>query len=62
MKPASTLTAIILFVLSVAHALRLVYGWQVTVADEVVPMWVSGVGLVVAGTLAVLVWRESRKS
>jgi hypothetical protein len=48
--------------LSVAHALRLVYGWQVTVADEVVPMWVSGVGLVVAGTLAVLVWRESRKS
>lgn len=62
MKPASTLAAVILFIVAVAHALRLVYGWPVTVADEVVPMWASGVGLVVAGTLAVLLWRESRKS
>ena len=61
MKPASTLAALILFVVAVAHALRLLYGWPVTIADGSVPMWVSGVGLVIAGALAVLVWRESRK-
>jgi hypothetical protein len=61
MKPGSTVAAILLFIVAVAHALRLVFGWQVTVADEVVPMWASGVGLLVAGALAVLVWRESHK-
>ena len=61
MKPASTLAALVLFVVAVAHALRLVYGWPVTIADKSVPMWASGVGLLVAGALAVLVWRESRK-
>lgn len=61
MKPASTITAILLLVIAVAHALRLVYGWQVIVADAVVPMWASAVGLLVAAVLAFLVWRESRR-
>jgi uncharacterized protein YhhL (DUF1145 family) len=62
MKPASTIAAVLLFVIAIMHALRLVYGWQITVAGDVVPMWVSGVGLLVAGVLAVLLWRESRPS
>jgi hypothetical protein len=62
MKPASTIAAVLLFVIAILHALRLVYGWQITVAGDVVPMWVSGVGLLVAGVLAVLLWRESRPS
>lgn len=61
MKPAATTVAIILMAVAVAHVLRLVNGWQVTVADALVPMWVSGAGALVAGTLAVLLWRESRK-
>ena len=62
MKPVTTTVAIILLAVTVAHVLRLVYGWQVTVAEELVPMWVSGVGALVTGTLAFLLWRESRKS
>jgi hypothetical protein len=62
MKPASTIAAVLLFGFAVVHALRLVYGWQVTVAGAVVPMWVSGLGLLVAGALSVLLWRESRRS
>ena len=62
MKPASTVAAVLLFVVAIVHALRLVYGWQVTVAGEVVPLWASGVGLLVAGVLALLLWRESRPS
>jgi hypothetical protein len=61
MKPASTIAAVLLFVVAVVHVLRLVYGWQITVAGDVVPMWVSVVGLVVAGALSVLLWRESRR-
>jgi hypothetical protein len=45
----------------VAHVLRLLYGWQVTAVDRIVPMWVSGVAAVATGVLAVLVWRENRK-
>lgn len=61
MRPATSAAAIILLVVAAAHVLRLVYGWQVTVADGIVPMWVSVVGALVAGTLAVLIWRESRR-
>jgi uncharacterized protein (DUF697 family) len=61
MKPFTSATAIVLLAVSVAHVLRLLYGWQVTAADRVVPMWVSGVAAVVAGILAVMVWRENRK-
>lgn len=61
MKPATTVAAVLLLLIAVAHVLRLIYGWQVTVADRLVPMWVSGVGLVIAATLAVLLWREARR-
>jgi hypothetical protein len=61
MKPASTIAAVLLLGVAVFHVLRLVYGWQVTVAGDVVPMWVSIVGLVVAGALSALLWRESRR-
>lgn len=61
MKPASTIAAVLLLGVAVFHVLRLVYGWQVTVAGDVVPMWVSVVGLVVAGALSALLWRESRR-
>jgi len=61
MKPFTSAAAIVLLAVAVAHALRVFYGWQVTAADRVIPMWVSGVAAVVAGVLAVLVWRENRK-
>ena len=31
------------------------------VAGLVLPQWMSAVGLIVAGTLAVMLWRESRR-
>ncbi|HSD75344.1 MAG TPA: hypothetical protein VLB75_11280 [Steroidobacteraceae bacterium] len=61
MKPATTVAAVLLLLIAVAHVLRLIYGWQLTVADRLVPMWVSGVGLVIAASLAVLLWREARR-
>lgn len=61
MKPFTKAAAIVLFAVAVAHVLRLLYGWQVTLVDQVIPMWVSAVAALVAGALAVLVMRESRK-
>jgi hypothetical protein len=61
MRPATAIAAVLLLIVAVAHALRLTYGWPVMVADRVVPMWASGVGLVVAATLAALLWRDARR-
>jgi hypothetical protein len=61
MKPATAVAAALLLVVAVVHALRLIYGWQVSVAERLVPMWASVVGLVIAATLAILLWREARR-
>ena len=42
-----------------SHALRLVLGWNATIASTEIPMWVSVAALVIAGGLAVGLWREN---
>ncbi len=54
-----TLIAIVVFVLiAIMHVLRLLLDWYVVVAGVSIPMWVSLLGLLIAGGLAVMVWRE----
>jgi hypothetical protein len=38
--------------IALLHALRLFYGWRVTMGGWTVPVWVSWVGLLIAGYLA----------
>jgi hypothetical protein len=38
--------------IALLHALRLIYGWSVTIGEWTVPVWVSAVGLLIAGYLA----------
>jgi hypothetical protein len=45
-------TAVVFAVVAFLHVLRLVNGWTVQLADWQAPMWLSWVGLVVAGTLS----------
>jgi hypothetical protein len=61
MKPFSTIAALIFALVALLHLLRLVYGWQVVFNGWTVPMWLSWLGLIVAGALSALVWRESRR-
>jgi hypothetical protein len=42
----------IFLIVAVAHALRLVFKWQVIVAGWQVPMWLSAVAFVIAVYLA----------
>lgn len=61
MKPF-TYTAMFLFALiSLLQLLRVVMGWEVMVNGMLVPLWASGIAFVVAGTMALLLWREAHQ-
>ena len=62
LKPATVTATILLAVVSLAQLLRAVLGVRVIVGDTVIPIWVSGVAFVVAGGLAFMLWRESRRN
>jgi hypothetical protein len=48
----SLVASTIFLIVAIAHALRLVFKWQVIVAGWQVPMWLSAVAFVVAVYLA----------
>ena len=60
MKPFTTAAVVIFTLVALTHLCRIVVGWEVTIQRSVVPMWVSYLGGVIAGGLAVMLWRESR--
>lgn len=60
MKPFTTIAVVLFALIALAHLVRLFTGWAVVVEGLPVPTWVSLPGLVVAGGLAWMVWRESR--
>ena len=57
MRPVSCHPSII----AVVHLLRLVAGWEVTVAGFIVPVWWSAPGFIVAKGLAFMLWRKARR-
>jgi hypothetical protein len=61
MKPFTTLAIIIFALIALAHLYRLIRPFEVVVCGMVLPQWISAAGLIVAGTLAVMLWRESRR-
>ncbi len=60
MKPAAFLSSLLLGIIAVGHLLRVVLRVEIVAAGWVVPMWLSGIGFLVAAALAVALWRESR--
>ena len=61
MKPFTTLAVVLFAVIALMHLYRLVRPFEVVVGGTALPIWVSGVGAVVAGGLAVMVLRESQR-
>ena len=59
MKPFTTIAVAIFALMAIVHLLRLAFGWEVVVTGYVIPVWWSAVGIVVAGGLALMVWREA---
>lgn len=60
MKPFSTAAAMLLGIVALAHLYRVIRPFEVTVDGQSVPQWVSLVGVIVAGGIALMLWRESR--
>jgi hypothetical protein len=59
-KPFTTIAVAVFTLIAIVHLLRLFAGWEVVVTGFVIPIWWSGVGLVIAGGLALMLWREAR--
>ncbi len=55
-------SAILFSVVALAHLTRLFYGWSVQVDDVVVPMFVSWIGSIVPGALALWGFSETRRT
>jgi hypothetical protein len=51
-KTFVTVAAVIFALVALLHLLRLVTGWSIVIDAWTVPMWVSWIGLVVAGGLS----------
>ena len=61
MKPFTTIAVALFTLIALLHLLRLFTGWEVVVVGYVVPVWFSLPGLIIAGGLALMVWREARR-
>ncbi len=61
MKPFTTIAVVVFTIVAVLHLLRIFMGWEVVVGGTVIPMWASYLGLIIAGGLAFLLWRECRQ-
>jgi len=51
-KAFSTIAAAIFGVVAVLHLVRILMGWSIVIDGLAVPMWVSWVGLIIAGGLS----------
>jgi hypothetical protein len=59
-KPFTLIAALIFTVVAVIHVYRLFTGFDVILGSHEIPMWVSYVGVLVPGLLAIMLLRESR--
>ncbi|NDP42698.1 MAG: hypothetical protein GZ089_08280 [Aromatoleum sp.] len=57
MKPFTLISVVFLSLLALLQLTRALLGWEVTVNGIVIPVWVSGIAFVIAGTLALMLWR-----
>jgi len=60
MKPFTKIAAVLFGAIALAHLYRIVQPFEVTVSGAAIPQWASFAGLIVAGGLSLMLWRESR--
>jgi hypothetical protein len=56
----SLIAAAVFSLIALGHALRLLFGWHVTVENMVVPVWISWIGHTIVGYLVYQGFRSSR--
>jgi hypothetical protein len=61
MQPVTGIAVAVFGLVAILQLIRVILGWEVSVNGVSIPVWVSGIAVVVAGALAFMLWRESRK-
>jgi len=59
-RPFTMIAALIFAIMALLHVYRLFTHFQVVLGSHEIPMWMSYVAIVVAGALAIGLFRESR--
>ena len=59
-RPFTFIAALIFALMALLHVYRLFTHFQVILGSHTIPMWVSYLGVVVPGVLAIMLYRESR--
>ena len=59
MKPFTFCAVIVLALVALMQLVRFVLGWPITVNGVQIPVWLSALAAVIAGLLALMVWREA---
>ena len=60
-RPFTALGTLVFAVVALLHLLRLFTHYQVILGTHTIPMWVSWLGMIIPGVLAVGMWNESRR-
>ena len=60
MKFATLIAVVVFSLVAIAHLLRLITQVEVLIGGEVIPMWPSVAGFLLAGILAIALWRQGR--
>jgi hypothetical protein len=60
MKPFTLVAIVVFSLVSILQLTRLILGWEILVNGVAIPLWLSGIGFLVAGGLAAMLWRENR--
>ena len=61
MKPFTRLASLLFALIALFHLYRLIRPVEVLVNGSAIPQWASIIGLIVAGLLSLMLWRESRR-
>ena len=61
MKPFTVFAAVVFFIISVAHLIRVILQVPVVVGTITIPMWPSMVAFVILLILGIMLLRESKK-
>ena len=59
-RPFTLIAALIFACMALIHVYRLFTDFQIIVGSHTIPMWVSYVGIIVPGLLAIMLFREAR--
>jgi len=59
-KPFTTIAVLVFAIICLAHLLRVVFAWEAEVDHIVIPVWLSAIGALFSGMLAVMLWKENK--